>query len=455
MPQLPQTAEQYANWRHHCRCGREHQVPTRKVLLGPDALKQLPQALAELNLGQRYWLLADKNTYHAAGRRVEELLSAAALQSKTTILSGDEEGLVHADDVTLEQARRDIWGQADCFIGVGSGVINDIAKLLAGQTGRNYVSVVTAASMNGYGSPFGVVLSDGVKETVPAGKTDLILADIDVIAAAPLQMTQAGFGDLLAKNSSSADWFMAGQVTGSYHCPVPGRMVRDAGEKCLAEAARLRNGDPQAVAVLTDALIIGGFAMTAAGVTAPASGAEHLVSHYVDMYAHLHHRRAALHGHQVALGTLIAAALYQHLLNFDPDDINVDKLVTRHREWPEYKPLLQQFHGEMAPLVIKAAEAKHLTKQQYRQRLIRIKETWRGVFSKLAGELMTVEQVRQAYRSAGTPTTIAQIDAEAKIVHRAVAHGRDIRTRYTAFDLAWEIGLLPDIADQIIDAAGV
>ena len=455
MNQLPQTAQGFANWQYKCQCQKSHIIPTRKVIIGQGILDQLPQALNQLDLGSSYWLLADKNTHPAAGQQVQQLLERAGLQFKTTILPGDKDGFVEADDVNLSVAKQGMWDQAQCFIGIGSGVINDLARLLAYEFNKKYVAVATAASMNGYGSHISPLLVKGAKQTLKTAKTDLIMADLDILAAAPIQLAQSGFGDLLAKNSSNADWFISGQLVDNYYCRVPVMMVSAASEKCIAQAQQLANSDIHALDTLIQGLIMGAFAMTAAGITAPASGAEHLISHYLEMYEHLHGRRPALHGQQVAIGTLIAAALYEQLLKFDPKDIDIDKLVSKHPDWPEYERKVHRAHGDMAPLIMEEARSKFLTAQQYRDRLVRIKDRWGQMFNTLKPQLMTTEQIRQAYQSAGTPTRASEINVDGQIVRQALFNGMDIRNKYTIFDLAGQIGLLEDVTDQVLDQAAV
>ncbi len=455
MNKLPQTAQEFANWQYQCQCQKHHIVSTRKVIIGQAALDQLPQALDELDLGSSYWLLADKNTHPAAGQQVQQLLERANLKFKTTILPGDKDGFIQADDVNLSAAQQGMWDQAQCFIGICSGVVNDLTRQLAYQFNKKYVAVATAASMNGYGSPISPILVKGTKQSLPAARTDLILADLDILAAAPIQLAQSGFGDLLAKNSSNADWFISGQVADSYYCQVPVMMVRAACDKCIAQAQQLPNGNIQAIETLIQGLIIGAFAMTAAGITAPASGAEHLISHYVEMHEHLHGRRPALHGQQVAIGTLIAAALYEQLLKFNPKDIDIDKLVSKHPDWPEYERKVHRAHGEMAPLIMEAAKAKFLTAPQYRDRLVRIKDLWGQMFDTIKPQLMSTDQIRQAYQSAGTPTKASDINMDGQIIRRALFNGTDLHARYTIFDLASQIGLLADVTDQVLDQAGV
>ena len=58
---------------------------------------------------------------------------------------------------------------------------------------------------------------------------------------------------------------------------------------------------------LAKGLLLSGLAMAAAGTSRPCSGAEHLISHSLDR---LLGERAAMHGEQVALGCLFAAAAH-------------------------------------------------------------------------------------------------------------------------------------------------
>ncbi len=91
----------------------------------------------------------------------------------------------------------------DCIIGVGSGVINDISKLISTVTGRKYIIVATAPSMDGYASVLSSVARDGLKISLPTRCADVIIGDTDILASAPTHMLKAGLGDMLAKG---VDW---------------------------------------------------------------------------------------------------------------------------------------------------------------------------------------------------------------------------------------------------------
>jgi len=418
-----------AGWQHKCDCGKTHTIGTGKVVLESGAIDRLPAVIEELELPRTAWVLADENTHRAAGERVVKILQDNGVTTESTVLKAEGDGYIGADDAYLAQARSEVWQDAKLFIGVGSGVINDLARILVSEFNARYVSVPTAASMNGYGSPISALIENGVKITRPAPITEAIIADLDVLAAAPVHLAQSGFGDLLAKNSSNADWYMSGQIVKVYYCPLPVEIVRRASEKTIQFAPGIKNRDPQAISALTEGLIAGAFAMDSAGDTAPASGAEHLISHYLEMYAHLKDYQPPLHGEQVALGTLIAAALYEKMRQVDIEKIKFEKLADAYPTWSERERQIRNDHGELAEIILDEARAQHLEKKEYRRRLQTIRSEWNKLWQALEGRMLGSEQVRGAYLSAGTPTKAKDLDIPPDLVVKAYRLGKDIRQR--------------------------
>ena len=95
------------------------------------------------------------------------------------------------------------------LVAVGSGTLTDVVRYAAHGAGCDFVSVPTAASMDGYASSVAALERDGVKMTLPARAPSAILADPRIAAAAPVELTRAGIGDLLAKTSARVDWLAA------------------------------------------------------------------------------------------------------------------------------------------------------------------------------------------------------------------------------------------------------
>ena len=445
--------QDYCNRRWRCEhCGAEHVVPTRRVVIGPGAIRELPEVLDELELGRKVHLLADENTFSAAGEKAADVLAAAGFSTQKTILTG----AVHADEHELERLRRELDGNADCLCSVGAGTINDLGKRIALEKKKPFVSVATAASMNGYGSPIAAVMDQGVKITLEAAPTAAIVADLDVLTAAPVRMARAGVADLLGKPVANSDWQLSHALTGSPpFCPVPMTMLDDAIAQLEAHADGVGRSETEAIRELIEALIISGFSMTVAGHSSPASGGEHFISHYWDMQAVAQGREHDLHGLQVGLGTLLTATLYERLRNYDPDRIDVKALAEASPDRKTWESRLRRAHGPLFEAVLPEAEKKFMTGPQRKALLTRIKRQWQDLWSVLGERLVSAESIRAVFRRAGVPLRGEELGLTRPQVKHALLHARDLRKRFTVLDLAAELGVLSDWADSVTAASGV
>lgn len=451
---IPDDVTALAGLKYTCACGTTHRIHTRKVLIDHAAIKRLPDIIDELGLPKTAWILADDNTFAAAGERVRHVLRQAGVAVEHTILKA-QGGYIGADEAYLAQARAGMWNRAGLVIGVGSGTINDLARMLIKDRRIPYVVVATAPSMNGYGSPISAFLENGIKVTIPSAPTDAIIADLDVLAAAPVEMAQAGFGDLLAKNTSNTDWFLAALVRNDYYCDLPVEIVRRATARTTQIASDIRRRTSETIKALTEGLIAGAFAMDAAGVTSPASGGEHLISHYLEMVAHLHDMQPPMHGQQVAVGTIIASTLYEVLRKIDTDKIDFEQLVEKYPDWPTQEAHVRQEHGDLVESVLPEVRKQHLGPDQYRDRLQTIRAAWPELCRHIDTHVLRADDIRSAYLAAGTPTKAGDINIDPALLRKAVRLAHHVRDRYTILHLIADLGLTDTLADQALTQAGV
>ena len=443
-----------------CSCGRCHVVPTRRALVGAAVLDRLPGLLAELRLDGPALLTADPNTWEVAGRRVGQLLRSSGTSVQDLILASQTaHGLEATAEIAAEVEAR-MRGAFAFAVAVGSGTINDLTRLPASNLGIPYVVVATAPSMNGYTSAIAAILEGGIKRTLPCAPPVAVVADTDILAAAPREMTAAGFGDLLSKATSSADWKMASLVRGEYYCDRPVEVVEEAERRCRANAAAIGRGDPGAIEGLIVALLQSGISMAMAGSSAPASGGEHLISHYWDMTASARGRRPRLHGEQVAVASLICASLYEALRALPLSEVGIQRALQQR---PDTAELLAASRAHLAPLlgdeiaegIARELAAKHLDRDGVEASLARIGESPSAFWSALTPILRPGAELRDALAAAGAPTTIGQLGIPPAELRDAFIHAREIRGRYTVLDLAFDLGMLEDLRDEVIEASGV
>lgn len=288
-----------------CQCGREHQMATHMCVIEPAALEQFDPCLAKVGTFGKRCAVYDTNTYD-----IPNLRRPTADQE----IIMDAEGL-HANEKSTAELLRQITSGVDILVAVGSGTVHDIVRYSAKQLGVPFVAVPTAASCDGFCSNVAAMTWYGYKKTIPCLAPALVVADLNVIAAAPWRLTASGIGDMLGKYVALADWQIAHAVTGEAVCPVVYQIMREAVDSIWENCHKLRQGDLAAYEAVTYGLLMSGLAMQMIGTSRPASGAEHHISHFVEVEpAGLNAHSTALHGEKVGVGTVLISAEYHRLL---------------------------------------------------------------------------------------------------------------------------------------------
>ncbi len=428
-----------------CPCGRSHRVTTKIVRFDDCRGSALIESLGELGVGSKSLVVSDINTRPVA-TEVSGALRGASIETAEHVF---ESPALVADESSVDALSRVIGSvEPHSLVGVGSGTINDICKAAATQRGIPYVSYPTAASMNGYTSAVASLKRGGLKVTDPVDAPIAVVVDLDVIRRSPREMTAAGVADLLSKFVCNADWILSREIEGGYYCDASAQLAALAAEAVIDDLNDIGAGTKNGLATLTAALVLSGIAMAAAGSSSPASGGEHLISHYWDMRGPKGRR---LHGAQVGLGTLLCARLYETLASIDPRTIAC--------EVPDDAPSdgeIRDHFGAAAPAVIEQARQKRRTVAAARERAAFIRDNWSRIWSAVEPILKSTEHIRALLSRAGAPTTLRAIELAPNHAADALRWARHIRARYTVFDFAAEIGAFDEQDQrQLLDQSGI
>ena len=196
-----------------CGCGKTHAAHLRDALICEKAVEKLPQYIKNLG-GTKAYVLADVNTVEA-GAAALEILDRNGIDYKKYVYG---ENHIEPDDRTVGRAFLNYDYSCDIVVGIGSGVINDIGKIIAGTAKLPYIIVATAPSMDGFASATSSVIRDGLKVSVDSKCPDVVIGDLDILCKAPPFMAASGLGDMLAKYISICEWRIGHTVTGEYYC---------------------------------------------------------------------------------------------------------------------------------------------------------------------------------------------------------------------------------------------
>lgn len=292
--------------KENCACGKDHTCTIDQVVIRHGALNELPAMTA----GYRHILLVcDENTRRVCGDRVDELLDSK-IHARLTY-SGD--GFVIPNEEAVAKLKACLTDKTDLILGVGSGVINDLCKYVSYERGLPYYIVATAPSMDGYASKGSAMLFGGMKITTNAAVPKAIIADTAVLKDAPIEMLQAGYGDIIGKYSCLNDWRLSHIVNGEPLCDYIYSLTYDTVRSVAGIGKKIISRDERSVAALMRALIVVGIAMAYMGNSRPASGSEHHLSHYFEVTGLLRGEPYFCHGIDVAYSTYVTAKLRQEL----------------------------------------------------------------------------------------------------------------------------------------------
>ncbi|GGX43040.1 hypothetical protein GCM10007385_08620 [Tateyamaria omphalii] len=428
---------------------------TDELLIAPGATRQTGAVARRVTDKPRALIMADDAGFGAAGDAVVASLADAGFQTETLVLPSDP--LPKAAVTTAEPFRARLAEDNELFpVSVGSGVINDLVKYAAFQTNQRYLTVATAASMDGYTSAGAPLAKEGFKVTIPTRAPIAMIADLDVLATAPAEMTGWGYADLSGKMPAGGDWIIADALNIEAIDDNAWPLVQNHLRGWLAGPAGILKGDIDAVARLFIGLTAVGFAMEFHGSSRPASGADHQIAHMWEMEDHSHNGRKVSHGAAVAVGCVAALSVYDWLIKQDLTQLDVDATLATA---PDIDARLRTVRKDIPdPYVAAKSEqevrAKHLGRVDHRARLELLVSVWPDIRSRLCSHLLRAEDMIGMLREANAPAFAHQIGVSPDHLLRTLRAAPHIRRRYTVFDLLHETGLTEQALKHVMPLLG-
>lgn len=411
-----------------------------EVVIGRGVLAGTAAAYARHFAGAAC-LMADDRGWGAAGPAVEAAFRAAGIPVRAHVIPAVPRPKPTVD---LARALGAVLAPGEIPVAVGSGVMNDVVKHAAFTAGIPYMCVATAASMDGYTSAGAPLSEGGFKKTIPCRPARVVVGDLDVIAAAPSEMTGWGYGDLAGKVPAGGDWIIADALGIEPVDDVAWPMVQDGLDGWLSAPDRIAAGDPAAVEGLFLGLTLVGLAMESHGTSRPASGADHQIAHLWEMQDLEHRGERVSHGACVAVGAVAALRLFDWLLVQDLTGIDsaivADAAPTLEAKAEEIARRLS--NGEIATRAFDETRAKHVEGAPLADRLALLREVWPGIAGRIAARGWSAERMVGHLRAAGAPAEPADIGLTMADLRSTVLAARFLRSRYTVLDLLDETGLL-------------
>ena len=287
-----------------CGCGKEHKIMVKDIIIESEAIKKLSMIMEKEGF-KNITIICDENTYAAAGEEIKEIIP------KGKFINLKSENL-HANEIAVQKVYECLSVENDVLIALGSGTIHDITRYVAYNKDIPFISVPTAASVDGFVSTVAAMTWKGDKKTFTAVSPIYVVADTDIFKEAPYRLTASGVSDLIGKYTALVDWKISSIVIGEYICNKVCNMEIDAVNKLCECVDDLVLGKLEAYEQLMYALILSGLAMQIIGNSRPASGAEHHMSHLWEMEV-INKHLDAYHGEKVSVGLILVMEEYKKI----------------------------------------------------------------------------------------------------------------------------------------------
>ena len=378
----------------NCPCGREHTVDIKAVEIGHGLKEKTAEILKENDFPTNILVVADQNSL-GASEGILEVLKQGGITFKLKLYENFNEPLmefVHEIEALCEGV--------DGILSIGTGSINDVCRKAALTCDKEFAIFATAPSMDGFASGTSPIIENGIKSTLPARQPSILIGDTAILAASPAELKSSGFGDIIGKLTALVDWRVAHVLVGEYYCEQIAELVRKALRQLISMADRVTESDEETAGFIMETLVLTGLAMKLADVSRPASGAEHMISHFWGMRKLAVGKHADYHGKKVGVATMMLVDLYHKLaelpnIGFCEDTIDWDAV---------YRGYGEQFVDYVKAMNIPSA-TENVTPEK-------LQAAWPEICKIVKEELPTYEELLNIMERAGAATHCPQIDVE-------------------------------------------
>lgn len=391
-----------------CDCGREHELNIRDICIGSGIVSEVGNILRKNGFGRKLLLVADNNTLKAA----EGILPALEGFELTMRIYDD----LRESSMTEVNLIKEILKSVDGVISVGSGSLNDICRLASAEADKDFCIFATAPSMDGFASNNAPIINNNFKLTYQAKSPDVIIGDTKILAAAPTELKSAGFGDMVGKYVGLIDWQVSSLITGEYYCEKVANLTRMATDKIMALADRVTATDEESAGAVFEGLLLTGIGMSFTKTSRPASGTEHILSHFWECTKLLEGKLSDFHGKKVGVATLLIMKIYEEVAKL--------KSVKAHEEIVDWEDVYHAY-GALADEVRALNTPDTITDGVDPKK---IEENWTKIVE-IINSVPSYDEIYSAMKRAGCAITVEDIGVSEELKKKGLVYHPYMRRR--------------------------
>jgi glycerol-1-phosphate dehydrogenase [NAD(P)+] len=417
---------------------RRFKTPIKEILIEENLIEKAAILLDGIGFkNKKILLITDQNIYPNIGSKIADSL---ALKSNQILILQTPK----ADQKTVLEIANHAKN-FDLIVAVGSGVINDLCKSASFDLKIPYVIFGTAPSMNGYASANASITVEGsylggaslpkknhwqmmgvhnYKTSISAHLPSAIYLDLDVLKNSPMRLIRSGIGDSLCVSTCHFDWLLSHLLLGTYFDETAFDLLKPFYQDLTRGAFDFPS--KEFVEILAKTLIISGIGMHINKGSYPASQAEHLIAHYIEI---LHPKTASksYHGEQIAITTLTTNSIQERLLDKENLQIKPTNFDKNHLTNIFGEDLGNHFFCEVSKKAIDENLAKKINQN--------LQKNWQEMRQELRKTFIAKNDLLKSYDQFDLPKSSTQIDWSKEIYGDAINNAHLIRDRFTCLDL--------------------
>jgi len=412
----------------NCPCGKEHTFDTKVVEIYSGLTADAGKILDKAGFPKKLLLVADDNTLGVAeAEGLTAALTASGFELKKLIYK-------NMKYARIEQVREveALAADVDGVISVGTGSLNDICRVATFELDKKFCIFATAPSMDGFASDTAPIIENNFKNSWKARQPMVILADTKILAKAPVELKAAGYGDMVAKYIGIVDWKIAHLLIGEYYCENVAQVTLGALQKCIDLTDKVTADDEEAAGAIMEALVLSGLAMKLALSSRPASGAEHVVSHYWECYKVTRGIWPEFHGKKVGVATLIINRMYRNIAE------RVESIEPK-ADTPDWDDIYAHFTPDQIPELKKLNNPSICDKID----LDHFKAVWPEIRKIILEDLPDTDVLYDEMKRAGCATEPEEVHVDAQLLADGLRYHSYMRYRILVTRIMPMIGLDP------------
>ncbi len=414
--------------------GKQYDIGIKDIQIQESLEGAEAELVASLHKGKSIAVVSDPFTHDALGKRIYKALAADGQNVSEYVWKQpmcSEDGVEHIRNATRN---------CDVRIAVGSGTVNDTVKYASFLDNRDY-SVFATSPMNAYTTGTASVSFGGFKKSISCRGAQGVFFDLSVLAQCPQALISAAFADVICRTTSQTDWLLSHILFDTPYSDTPYTLLAYDEQDMINNASNMLSGNLTALGMLTRISAIMGLGTQFTQTTHSGSMAEHMISHYIDMFAGDKHPKSS-HGEQVGVATITMSHIQNKVLHSETPPIMRPTQLNQQK-------MLDRFGPKLAENMMTESRKKALDQKKAETLNNRFDSDWHAIREKLLAISLPFEKLDSAMAEAGCQRTATELKLDTDFYREAVSGARFIRDRFSMLDIVDDSTGLQEFLDSM------